>query len=77
MTIINMLLFICFINIIVNEMLYKMVYTSQLVKQCQYNTYSELQNEEILIGKAIRMRKITDISKLNSIFNRGMVCHHI
>ncbi len=77
MTIINMLLFICFINIIVNEMLYKMVYTSQLVKQCQYNTYSELQNEEILIGKAIRMRKITYIPKLNSIFNRGMVCHHI
>jgi hypothetical protein len=36
MTIINMLLFICFINIIVNEMLYKMVYTGQLVKQCQY-----------------------------------------
>jgi hypothetical protein len=36
MTIINMLLFICFINIIVNEVLYKMVYNGQLVKHCQY-----------------------------------------
>jgi len=32
-----------------------------------YNTYNELQNEEILIGKGIRMRKTTYIPKLNSI----------
>jgi hypothetical protein len=42
-----------------------------------YNTYGELQNEEILIGKGIRMRKITYIPRLNSNFNQGVGCHHI